>query len=87
MAKKDPVINKIYNTSVFKENWGIYCGEVISKYSRVSEYAKKDKILYINADNNSVMQEINFRKNEIIKKINDFFGEEVVKDLKFSRRC
>ena len=44
---------------------------------------KKHKTLLVKVDNPNYRQELKLRKKEIIKKLNDCFGYEIVNEIKF----
>jgi hypothetical protein len=77
--------NIINDKDVFKtlhDNWGLFLGK-LSKDMILGFYKKK--IVFIEAKNHMWVNEVNFYKAEIIKKINDFFKKKVVVDIKVSK--
>ncbi len=44
----------------------------------------KEKILTVVCLNSIIIQEVNFRKEDLIRKINEEFKEKVIKDIKFT---
>jgi hypothetical protein len=58
--------------------------------TEVAEHTKPlyiaEKFLYIKCDGSVWSQEISFRKNEIIRKINDFLGFVAVMDIRYKVR-
>ena len=86
LSKKNKVIKKIYNTSSIESIWGNVIGETLKKYTKVENYETKNKVLVVSCNKNIVMQEVLFKKNEIIKIINEQLNEEIVVDIKVIRR-
>ncbi|RUA07233.1 MAG: hypothetical protein DSY38_03070 [Fusobacteria bacterium] len=65
---------------ILKSEWDKIVGD-LSKKSFV--LFLKDKKVFVGVENSIWIQQLNFQKKEIIKKINELFGEEYVKDLIF----
>lgn len=86
LSKKNKVIKKIYNTSSIESIWSNVIGETLKKYTKVENYETKNKVLVVSCNKNIVMQEVLFKKNEIIKIINEQLNEEIVVDIKVIRR-
>ena len=55
--------------------------------AKVSEYTTPEKVeagtLYIKASNPTWRQELMFKKEEILKKLNKKLGEKTIKEIKF----
>ncbi|BBE31933.1 hypothetical protein OSSY52_20740 [Tepiditoga spiralis] len=86
LSKKDKIIKKIYNTSSIEDIWNNVIEKKLKKYTKIENYETKNKILIVSCNKNIVMQEILFKKNEIIKIINEQLNEEIVVDIKVIRR-
>ena len=54
----------------------------LKKIARVSKVERK--ILFLKVENSVWRSELKFRESVIIDKINSFFGEERIKQIKFS---
>ncbi|MDN5341652.1 MAG: hypothetical protein PWP28_527 [Oceanotoga sp.] len=87
MSKKDNVIKKVYNISIIKKNWNELFTDKLNIYTEPVEYYPRDKILIISCQDNIVMQEMLFLRKQVIDKINSYFNEVVVKEIKVIRRC
>ncbi len=55
-------------------------GPVLGKYIHVA--GKKNKALLVRVENSVYHQEFLVKKKEIIKKINECYGEKVIEDIK-----
>lgn len=62
-----------------RQNWEELMGSMINKHTR-SLYINNQK-LYLTVDSSVLRQELSYGKNLIIEKVNDFMGEEVIKDV------
>jgi predicted nucleic acid-binding Zn ribbon protein len=61
--------------------WREIVGEEIFKNVKAEKV--KNGILYVKCKNPSWKQEVNFKKEEIIKKLNKFLKKEIIKDIKY----
>ena len=62
-----------------KEEWEQIVGKTIARYTRnISMY---NKVLTIQTDIAPLKQELLLGKEQLIKKINEYFGETVVTDI------
>jgi len=78
---KKAKINEIKEEVFIYENWEKIVGADISKIiSPVKLY--KDK-LFINVENSVIMEEMIYKKQELIDKINCLFKEKKIKDIIF----
>ncbi|HPD18399.1 MAG TPA: DUF721 domain-containing protein [Candidatus Goldiibacteriota bacterium] len=78
--KKTNIMETIESDFIF-ENWEKIVGKDISKMaSPIKLY--KDK-LFINVENSVIMEEMNYRKKELINKINLVFKDKKIKDIIF----
>ena len=84
------VINKVLKTHrhEFDEDlaqvwslWDSAVGEAIATNTRPA--AIKGKLLLVNVVSSTWMHELKFFKKDIIKKINDALGNELVEEIKF----
>ena len=51
----------------------------------IAKAVKIDKqILFLQVENSVWKSELNFRKNQVVEKINKYFNEQVVKTIKFT---
>lgn len=62
-------------------NWATIVGKTIASNSHIDSI--KENIVYICAYQSVWMNELNMNKKTLIKKINDFYGKALVKDIKF----
>lgn len=70
------------NEEIFiMENWGKIVGNDMSKYISPIKL-HKDK-LFINVENSVIMEEMIYRKKELIEKINSIFKEKKIKNIIF----
>ena len=74
------VAKKQKEIEVLKE-WTDIVGEKLSSYTYPMYIVKGN--LYIGSEGSSWFQEASFLRQEIIKRVNEKFGKEVVKDIKF----
>jgi predicted nucleic acid-binding Zn ribbon protein len=62
-----------------RQNWEQLMGTMINKHTR-SLYINNQK-LFLAVDSSVLRQELSYGKTLIIEKVNDFFGEVVIKDV------
>ncbi len=66
-------------------------GEAVTKFAEIFPDFKKiakakkinNKTLFLRVENSVWRSELNLHKATIIKKINDYFGKEIVKNIRF----
>ena len=63
------------------ELWDGVVGETIAKNARPAAF--KGKLLLVEVSSSSWMHQLQFLKADIIEKINDAFGKEMVDEIKF----
>lgn len=57
---------------------------IFPELTKIAKAVKVDKhILFLKVENSVWKSELNFQKNILIKKINNYFKEEVIKSIKF----
>lgn len=72
------ISDKVNETRVLSQ-WEELMGKAIAV--RTSNKRIKDKILYLDINSSVMRDELQQRKAEIIKKINDFAGSELISDI------
>lgn len=70
--------NKIHEIRIQRE-WEKIMGATIAKYTR--DVKLKDGILIISTDVAPLKQELQFGKEQIIKNVNEYFKETVIKEV------
>jgi len=63
------------------ELWDDVVGETIAKNARPAAF--KGKLLLVEVSSSTWMHQLQFLKADIIEKINDAFGKEMVDEIKF----
>ena len=63
------------------ELWDDVVGETIAKNARPAAF--KGKLLLVEVSSSTWMHQLQFLKTDIIEKINDAFGKEMVDEIKF----
>ncbi|MEW6040514.1 MAG: DciA family protein [Elusimicrobiota bacterium] len=59
------------------------CENELGNVNKMVEIAgRKDTILYLRVKNQVYLQEMRLRRKELIKKINNNFGENLIKEIK-----
>ena len=61
--------------------WDSAVGEMIAENAQPA--AIKDKLLIVHATSSSWVQQLQFLKKDIIKKLNAAYGKELVEEIKF----
>jgi len=61
------------------ENWPAVCGPMIA--SHTSGLSVKDKILFVKVDSAALRQELQYRKETILKLLNRSANRELIKDI------
>lgn len=74
-------INRKLNTSSIFNHWEDIAGKEIAKRSRPRRLVRKT--LYVSVTSSTWANELSLMSEELIKKINSFTGEEVVKTIRF----
>ncbi len=64
-----------------RDVWGEAVGDLINANTTL-QAVDKDKLIVI-VSNDAWRQELSYRKEEILKKINELIGEEAIKDIIF----
>ncbi len=62
-----------------REEWEEITGKTISKYTR--NIGLNGQVLTIYSDVAALKQELYFGKEQLVARINEYFGEQVVKDI------
>jgi predicted nucleic acid-binding Zn ribbon protein len=62
-------------------NWPKIIGEAVAKVSAVERVEKG--VLFVKVESSAWRNELTFMRREVIKKINDFLGEELIRDIRF----
>ena len=84
------VINDILKTcrhesdTELSQIWGLWnglVGDAIAENARPSAF--KGKLLLVQVTNSSWLHQLHFLKKDIIQKINDTYGKELVEEIKF----
>ena len=58
--------------------------KIFPELSEIAKAVKVDKkVLFLSVENSVWKSELNFRKNLVAEKINIYFGEEIIKSVKF----
>jgi|YNPMSStandDraft_1061717.scaffolds.fasta_scaffold52810_2 predicted nucleic acid-binding Zn ribbon protein len=70
-----------FSIEYLKLNWSKCVGENISNHTK--PLFIKNKRLYISVDSPIWSTQLNFLKNEIIEKLNNFLGENIVEEIFF----
>ncbi len=73
-----------FGIEYLKSKWKECVGAPIASHTSPSFISKKK--LYIDVDSPVWANQLNFLQEEIIKKINEFFNKEVVKEIFFKTR-
>lgn len=61
--------------------WDRAVGEAVARHSRPEAF--KGKLLLVNVSNSTWVHQLQFLKNDIIKKVNETLGKVLVEDVKF----
>ena len=61
--------------------WDKLVGDAIAENARPSAF--KGKLLLVQVTNSSWLHQLHFLKKDIIQKINDTYGKELVEEIKF----
>lgn len=64
------------------EQWGELAGGIVEK--ETYSLRLNEGVLHLRMRNATVRQELGFQKQLIISRVNDFLGQEIVKDLHIS---
>ena len=63
------------------EVWGDVVGEPIARQAQPNKIG--NMILWVNVSSSTWMQQLEFMRHDIIKKLNERIGETVIKDIRF----
>lgn len=74
-------IEKAMVIEAFSDLLATYFGQIISR--KIKPLYIKNKILTVACLSSVVVQELNFKKAEMVSSINDKFQKEAIKDIKF----
>lgn len=78
---KEIGIRKSVVSNRARDVWGEAVGDLINANTTL-QTVDKDKLIVI-VSNDTWRQELSYRKEEILKKINELIGEEAIKDIIF----
>lgn len=78
---EDLDIKESFFVSQLKEKWPVYVGKILSTHSFPDRIF--NKILFINVDHSAYAGELSINASEILKKIQNDFGENLIKSVKF----
>jgi predicted nucleic acid-binding Zn ribbon protein len=65
----------------FEEAWRTAAGEMLAKYTRVG--AVKHKALEVFVANSTLIQELTFQKQALLKQLTQLLPDETIADLRF----
>lgn len=60
--------------------WDIVMGKFVAKHT--TDMWFKNKVLYIKLDSSVIKNELHLAKTQVIEKMNDFVGKNIITDLK-----
>ena len=63
------------------EVWDTVVGEAIARQAQPQQV--RNMILWISVSSSTWMQQLEFMKKQIVKRLNEHIGEEVIKDIRF----
>lgn len=63
------------------EKWEQIAGSIIAAHTRPDSI--RFKKLYVNVDSNAWIQELSFYKKDLVTRVNDYFGRQIVNDVFF----
>ena len=63
------------------EKWEHIAGNIIAAHSRPDSIRYKK--LYIIVDSNAWIQELSFYKTDLVTKVNNYFGKQIISDVFF----
>jgi len=75
---------KMFGLEYLKEDWENCVGKAIAAHTSPSFIS--DKRLFIDVDSPAWATQLNFLQQDIIKKINSFFGKSIVKEIFFQAK-
>ena len=78
---KELGIRKSVVSNRARDVWGEAVGDLINANTTL-QIVDRDKLIVI-VSNDAWRQELSYRKEEILKKINELIGEEAIKDIIF----
>lgn len=78
---KDNNLDKKLKRSHIIGTWETLMGKVVANHTRNMYFG--EKILFVELDSPGLRNELSFRKEEMIKKINAEAGEEIIKEIIF----
>ena len=78
MLKSYKIEGKVKEVEL-RQNWEKLMGTMIDKHT--SSIYLKDNKLFLTVDSPVLRQELSYGKTLIIEKVNDFMGEELIKDV------
>lgn len=64
--------------------WSSYVGNILSTHSYPERIFNQN--LFINVDHSAYASELSIHKNELLKKIKNDFGDNIIKSIKFETR-
>lgn len=70
-----------YHHAVIKTSWEQIAGPMIN--SKTTQLFVKKKTLFIGIDSAPLKNELNIRKQSLIRRINEYVGSEAVTDVRF----
>lgn len=76
---KDSRLNKGIQTAKLESSWESIVGKTIAKYTDKVEI--KGQTLFIHTQVAPLKQELMYQKELIIKRVNEMYGENVVKEM------
>lgn len=68
------------NEMEIMKGWDIVMGKFVAKHT--TDMWFKNKVLYIKLDSSVIKNELQLAKTQVIEKINDYVGKNIITDLK-----
>jgi len=63
--------------------WPAVAGERVARHSRATGF--RDGVLTVEVEGSAWMHELSFLSRELVRRVNDHLGAEVVREVKFTR--
>lgn len=63
------------------ESWPLVAGPAIERYTR--DVVIRNQTLYVHLTNPALRADLSMRRAELVKKLNDYVGSQVIADVRF----
>ena len=62
--------------------WSVVAGELVSRYTE--QVSIRNQTLFVHLNNPALRADLSMMRSELVKKLNDYVGSQVIADIRFN---